>query len=164
MAAYPTPGRVHNRCGRMVLLALLASAPAGAQYEGSGPERAATFDTAAHPEYGDPREGLRAMMREHRTHRAGPQHFCVVGYRYRDGGRNAHILWREGRRQILWEGWRDPLDRVGSITRSRRNLDLDTDVAPDGTFNSSTYMIFAREARDIAADCARAGRQYVLRR
>ena len=58
----------------------------------------------------------------------------------------------------------DPLDRVGSITRSRRNLDLDTDVVPDGTFNSSTYMIFAREARDIAADCARAGRQYVLRR
>ena len=163
MAAYPTPGRVHNRCG-WALLALLASAPAAAQYEGGEPERAATFDTAAHPEYGDPREGLRAMMREHRTHRAGPQHFCVVGYRYRDGGRNAHILWREGRRQILWEGWRDPLDRVGSITRSRRNLDLDTDVVPDGTFNSSTYMIFAREARDIAADCARAGRQYVLRR
>jgi hypothetical protein len=164
VAAYPTPGRVHNRRGWALLLTALLSTPTRAQYEGGGPERAATFDTATHPNYGDPREGLRAMMRDHRTRRAGPQHFCVVGYRYRDGGRNAYILWREGRRQILWEGWSDPLDRVSSITRSRRNLDLDTDVVADGTFNSSTYMIFAHERRDIAADCARAGRRYVLRR
>ena len=161
MAAYSTPGRVHNRRGWAVLLALLASAPATAQYEGGGRERAATFDTAADAEYGDPREGLSAMMREYRTHRAGPQHFCVVGYRSRDGNRNAYILWREGR-QILWEGKRDPLDRVTSITRSRRNLDLDTDVVPDGTFNSSTYRVLNQERRDIAADCARSGRQYVI--
>ena len=148
---------------KAIAAALLVAAPAGAQYIDGGPARAPTFDTAADPRFGNPRAGLNAMMRDYQTHRPGPQHFCVVGYRYPDGGRGAWIVWREGRRHILWEGWSDPLDRVASIARSRRNLDMATDVVPDGTFNSSTYMIFRREQRAVEADCARYGRRYTLR-
>jgi hypothetical protein len=157
-AAYPSRTGTGNRASLLLLLA----APASGQYVGGGPQRAPTFDTAGDPQYGDPRDGLRAVMRSYRTHRRGPQHFCVVGYRYSDGGRNAYIVWREGRRQILWEGWSDPLDRIDSIRLSRRNLDMDTDVVPDGTFNSSVYLIFRHERRAVEADCAANGRRYVL--
>ena len=162
MRAYLSRGRIHNRAASAVLAALVAL-PAAAQYEGGGAERAATFDTATTPGYGDPRAGLRVMMRDHRTHRRGAQHFCVVGYRYKDGDRNAYILWREGRRQILWEPHADPLDRVNEIAFSRRNLDLDHDVVADSVTNTSTFAIFRHEERAVARDCARAGRPYVVR-
>ena len=156
--AYPS----RTRPGNWLVPLLLLAAPAGAQYIDGGPARAPTFDTAGHPDYGDPRPGLTAMMRHYRTHKRGPQHFCVVGYRYPDDHRNAYIVWREGRRQILWEGVSDPLSRVDAIRLSRRNLNMDTDVVPNGTFNSSTYLIFRHEQRDIEGDCARGGRRYVL--
>ena len=162
MRAYPTSAPFHNRAVAVLAAAALAG-PAAAQYESGTTTPAATFDTAADAEFGDPHEGLAALVREHPPRRAGPQHFCVVGYRGRDGHRNAYIVWREGHRQVLWEGWSDPLNRVSSIARSRRDLDMTTDVVPDGTFNSSTYMIFRSEQLQVERDCARAGRKYVVR-
>ena len=156
--AYLTWGRSGNRAA--AALCLLAAAPG--QYDDGGQHHAATSDTASERDFGDPRAGLDRLMRAHRTHRAGPQHFCVVGWRYADGDRDAQIYWREGRRLVLWEGAVDPRYTADAIAGSRRDLDLDTDVVPDGRVNTSTYMLFASEVRDMLADCAAHGRRYVL--
>jgi hypothetical protein len=119
------------------------------------------FDTAADPDFGPAAVPLRVMMAEAGVPRGRADVFCIVGYRYAGGERIAYVHWPRGNKLILWEGGTDPVSRPQSIARSRRPLDLRTDVvATPADIGSSTYLIDRAWVNQKIADCAKHGRHY----
>ncbi|PXA98052.1 hypothetical protein DMC47_10695 [Nostoc sp. 3335mG] len=118
--------------------------------------------TATDPDFGDATPALRKLIAAARPRAIGPQHFCIIGYRY---GHNkiAWVHWRERRRLIFWRGGSDPEYRSDAIVNSRRQLDLDKDVVPtDADIGSSTYLISRTWLDEKLGDCAAKGTRYVV--
>ena len=148
-----------------LLLLLAAPAGAGTREDNGLPRR--FFDPRTDRDFGDPRPALAGYLHAHR-HRRTAQHFCVVGYVPGPDSngkvlRFAQVHWREGGRLILWEGT-DPYEPREALKRSRRDLDLRTDVvATDADVGGSTYLVTRAWVRQVLADCAARGRRYTLR-
>ena len=71
--------------------------------------------------------------------------------------------WREGNRIVLWEGTFDSPTGDEALIRSRRNLDLSTDVvATDDDLHFSTYLVTRAWVRETIADCAKHGATYTI--
>ena len=122
-----------------LLLAMLVFA---AQEPGDTP-----FDFRADAAFGDAAVPLRELSKGKRGH------FCVVGYQGPAESRRAWVVWREGRRIILWEG--------SSIAHSRRVLRLKKDVVrTEADLKGSTYLVTRAWVDRVTADCARRGVQY----
>jgi hypothetical protein len=118
------------------------------------------FDTAADPNFGPATVPLRVMMAEAGVPRRRADVFCIVGYRYSGGERIVYVHWPRENKLILWEGGTDPVSRPQSIARSRRALDLRTDVvAKKADIGSSTYLVDRTWVNQKIADCAKHGQQ-----
>jgi hypothetical protein len=118
------------------------------------------FDTAADPNFGPATVPLRVMMAEAGVPRRRADVFCIVGYRFSGGERIVYVHWPRENKLILWEGGTDPVSRPQSIARSRRPLDLRTDVvATPADIGSSTYLVDRAWVNQKIADCAKHGQQ-----
>lgn len=90
------------------------------------------------------------------------QHFCVIPYNRREGGRYAIVHWEERRRLILWGG-ADPGHEVEALTHSRRVLDLDKDVvATEKDIGGSTYLVTRAWVEETLRDCRAFGFRYAV--
>lgn len=118
------------------------------------------FDTRAPGSgYGDAAPALQMFLEKRQEVATGqPQHFCVVGTISEDGAKTAWVHWREGNMLILWE----PGDEY-QLARSRRKLDLATDVAAtEGELNGSTYIVTRTWVNAITSACQRTGAHYLV--
>jgi hypothetical protein len=107
----------------------------------------APFDFRTDSAFGDATARLEELLKGKRGH------FCVVGYQGPGESRRAWVVWREGRRIILWEG--------SSIAHSRRTLRLKKDVVrSEVELKGSTYLVTRAWVDRVTSDCARRGVAY----
>lgn len=141
-----------------VLLAILSPADTGLP--------TATFDTRTDPHYGDARVPIRTYLQKpYIRARRGPQHFCVIGYVDEDGGRNALVHWREGKKILPWPGAVSAEWRADAIVLAPHKLDLMRDVVPaQADIGGSSYLVTRAWVAQVLADCRAHGTRYVVRR
>lgn len=154
----------------LLTIAAAALAPGGCAAAASLQKTAAEpapiiFDTRSDPAFGDATVPLKVYLDRATPAPHGPQHFCVVGYSYSDGGRHAQVHWREGRRLILWDGASDPVSARDAIAMARDDLDLTQDVvATEAEIAGSSYRVTQAWVDRVLADCAAKGTSYTIQR
>jgi hypothetical protein len=166
------PDAIGSLLERLVCRRTLAAGTAMAFLVTSTPVSAAEadaqigfFDTARERGFGEATTPLRVMMTEAGVPRGRTESFCVVGYRFANGSRLAYVHWARQQKLILWEGGVDPVTRANSLARSRRSLDLRSDVVADETaINGSTYLVTRTWVQRTIAACAKHGRVYRVMR
>lgn len=153
---------------RVRLLSLLLTACAARSGKPVAGPRASengmtVFDTRSAAAFGDAKAPLALLLSELSPRPVAPQTFCVVGYRSADGSQLAWIHWNEGQRLILWEGRGDPGYPDTSVARSRRALDLRSDVVPnEEDVHGSTYLVTRTWVDAVITDCSTSGTRYRL--
>ena len=86
----------------------------------------------------------------------------MIGYR-RGAEKYAWVHWREGRILALWEGGADPRSAETAPVASRRQLDLNLDVAAtEAEIAGSTYRVSQAWLDQTLADCQAHGWQYAV--
>jgi hypothetical protein len=98
----------------------------------------------------------------------GQHHLCVIGYvepMSEGAGKNniAWVLWHEGNRLTLWEPAAEGFESKDSLKHSRRDLDIEKDVAATTEeVGSSTYKVSAAWVEDVKSDCQKRGESYEI--
>lgn len=118
------------------------------------------FDPGSDPAYAVPEDDL-ARLPAYRGAAAGPQHFCLLGYRWPDGHAFVSVHWREGPLILRWYGrgsWDD--DALG--WHVHKGVDLVSGVIDADDPGGSTFLETRRDAEGTIAACARHGRLRVI--
>jgi len=137
-----------------ILLLLVALAAWGEMQETTA------FRVSKAAEFGPLKPALQALAREakHRTN-----HFCVVGYRLKDGEKQAWVHWKEGKQLILWEARSPESENVAALVQSRRRIRLEKDVvATEAEVAGSTYLVTRSWVTEILQDCRAHGDQVTI--
>ncbi len=97
----------------------------------------------------------------------GLHSLCVIGYIEKKNaaspGKMAWVHWREGNRLALWEPAAKGFESKDTLIRSRRNLDLNKDVAANAeAANGSTYLVTRDWVDAIDHDCKQRGKTYTV--
>lgn len=151
----------------LLLLSLILLPAAGVRADPKLPD--AVSDSAlgrikpsAVPSYRDPRSTIRYLVANEEQNRRRNR-FCVVGYKYPSGMKQAWVLWEEERLLMLWDGSLYADTRLKALTMARRNLKLGRDtVATENDINGSTYIVTVDWWISIADDCRKHGEQYEI--
>jgi hypothetical protein len=92
------------------------------------------FDVNGDPGFAGYHAPLVAFLKAQHAH--GSAHVCILGEQSADGTKSAWVIWREGRKMLLWDGG------DASMVGARRVLDLRRDVvATDAAVGGSTYLV-----------------------
>lgn len=109
-----------------------------------------TFDITSDEDFKNYHDVIRNFLNKHPSTAAND--FCIVGYVARDSSKQAWILWRQGRKIILWE--RGEMD----LNFSRRTIDLRTDVVnTDSDLHGSTYLVTKAWVDNLTTICEKVG-------
>lgn len=131
----------------------------------AGHKPAQTFKVASNPDYAHVEASLAELVNERATKPLN--HFCVIGYKPPAAEPVVWVHWLEENRLILWEPYSAEAgaDQKKDILRSRRNLNLATDVvASEADLHGSTYRVTKAWLDQTLADCQAAGEKYSIRK
>ena len=98
----------------------------------------------------------------------GSHSLCVIGYVEKSSAASpttkiAWVRWREGNRLALWEPAAKGFESKDTLIRSRRNLDLTTDIAESAeAVGSSTYRVSRNWFDALDKDCKKRGKTYLV--
>lgn len=146
-------------------LVLAVAMPAMARAEsplpdafGSPPQ--ARFVVSKDANFAHPERAMRRLL----AGRRGVERFCVIGYRWADGGQQVWVHRIRTRTLILWDGSDDDRTRDDQLRFSRRPLQLGRDtVATPEDIAGSTYLETHAWWHALANDCALHGERYAVR-
>lgn len=150
-------------------LSALTLAGAAASAAPAAPSPAQTFAVDQEPGFKPVQTALEAYL-DGQMQREGVQHFCVLGYQVQrpqdaEAFKIAWVYWHEGQRLVYWEPAAADVDSKETLIRSRRDLNLRTDVvATERELGSSTYRIAQPWLNRLLADCRRRGQSFEIRR
>jgi hypothetical protein len=126
-----------------------------------------TFNVEVTTGYKPVRGALKSLLASQRTANTR-QHFCVIGYvSDQDASptpsKMAWVYWREKQKLILWVAAAQGFESKETLLRSRRSLDLVTDVVPtDADIAGSTYHVSKTWVNALLKDCKDRGMSYAL--
>ncbi len=151
----------------IALALLLCAIVVPADASNSDPD-AVIFKVYRSQGYVPTKSALQAYLKD-RSARSGRHLVCVIGYvikRPTDpvAFKVAWVYWPRGNRLVSWEPAAEGFDSSETLIRSRRDLDLATDVVEtDADIGSSTYLVSRPWVDMVLNDCKRRGNSYRLR-
>jgi hypothetical protein len=121
------------------------------------------FDTTADVKFSTPQLALKMFLIGAKKNRR-TNHFCVIGYEWADGRREAPVFWKEGKEIMWWDGgsttsWED----VNSIRHSKSNILGKDTVETFNEIRGSTYLMVRSGMEAIIRDCKKNGKWYVVK-
>jgi hypothetical protein len=121
------------------------------------------FDTTTDAKFSAPQLAMK-MLLIYESKNQRTNHFCVIGYEWGDGDRQAPVFWKEGEKIIWWDGGssesRDDLNSI-AVYAKRNILGKDTvDTADE--IGTSTYLMLRSGVEAIIQDCTKNGNWYVI--
>ncbi len=145
--------RTYQFLAGLILLPSLATAPALGQQKGYE-----TFKISTNKYFAQPKNVLSRLAAQKGTTRKNT--FCVVGYRFPDGGLQGWVYWKEGKAIILWE----PLtEGTFNLARSKRYIRIPGDVvATEEDVKGSTYRMTKHDVDKLIEECRREGEYFTV--
>ncbi len=90
-------------------------------------------------------------------------HFCVVGYRWNDGGGMVWLHWTEEESLIRWRGNRDKEIRESSLMAETDAVKWGRNTYEEGDRAAMfPHTLSTRAWQQLAADCEEHGEKYVF--
>jgi hypothetical protein len=109
-----------------------------------------TFDIKSEPQFANYKKAVTEYAKAKRPGLVND--FCILGYLTGDNLKNAFVIWRQGRRIIVWDGGDQ------SLADSQRIINLRSDVVPtENDVHGSTYLVTKAWVAEVTASCGRNG-------
>lgn len=120
------------------------------------------FSVSANPYYHQPERAIKNRVAYYKK-QDGANHFCLVGYKWRDGNTQVWLYWREEGSLVQWDGSLDREIREASLmdtTDGVRLADIPADGEDPGLGGARVTRV--RAWHQLVDDCERHGQKYVI--
>lgn len=120
------------------------------------------FLVSANPYYQQPERAIQNRV-AYFEKQGSANHFCLIGYRWRDGNTQVWLHWQEDGSLVQWEGSLDREIRESSLMDASGDVRL-ADIAADGEDAGlgGARVTSARAWHELVDDCERHGQKYVI--
>lgn len=120
------------------------------------------FLVSANPYYQQPERAIRNRVAYFKKQDAS-NHFCLIGYKWRDGNTQVWLHWLEDGSLVQWDGSLDRQIRESSLMDATDGVRL-AEIPADGEDPGlgGARVTSARAWHQLADDCERHGEKYVI--